>query len=76
MRKPKINNVYNLRVNSLDQNSSVDLGNVFHIGHVSNEETNHAQWLASDGKYSSHVDGNNVNTIYGPNKVDQPQKQV
>ena len=70
-----VNNIFNIKVNSIANNGSINFGNVIHKGHQSNVKANIGYAHAGD-LLNSPRQGNNANLSKDPDVVDQQQSQV
>ncbi|MBM4765217.1 spore germination protein [Bacillus sp. B15-48] len=70
-----INNIFGIRVNSIANNGSINLGNVLHKGHQANVKMNVGYYQAGDANFSP-LKFNNANFANDPDVKDQPQFQV
>ncbi|WP_240688989.1 spore germination protein [Ammoniphilus sp. YIM 78166] len=70
-----INNIFNVRVNNVSNNASINFGNVIHKGHQANVKANIGQALMGDAFYSP-ANNFNKNIHIDPDLIDQPQAQV
>jgi hypothetical protein len=75
MASSHVNNVLGIRVNSISNNSSLNLGNVLHKGHQVNVKMNVGYYHNGDA-IKSPLKFNNLNIALDQNVKDQAQKQV
>jgi hypothetical protein len=68
-----INNIFNIKVNNVSSNGSINFGNVIHKGHAANSKSVGGQTVIGDASPSSMID---KNAVADPDLVDQPQKQL
>lgn len=70
-----VNNIFNIKVNNIANNGSINFGNVIHKGHQSNVKASIGYASAGD-LLSSPFQFNNANLTKDPDVVDQGQSQV
>lgn len=70
-----VNNIFGIRVNTANNNASVNFGNVLHKGHQSNVKMNVGYFHAGDAN-DSPLQFNNANYANDPDFIDQPQSQL
>jgi hypothetical protein len=75
MASSHVNNVYGIRVNSIANNGSLNLGNVLHKGHQANVKMNVGYYHNGDA-IKSPLKFRNLNYAYDSDVKDQMQKQV
>lgn len=68
-----INNLFNLKVNALFSNATMNMGNAIHKGHSANVQLIGRQIIIGDLSPSGMIDGN---AVTDPDIIDQPQVQV
>ncbi|WP_166246488.1 spore germination protein [Paenibacillus turpanensis] len=71
-----INNIYNLRVNNVSSNGSINFGNVIHKGHNANSKSIGGQTIIGDSYYSPAISNYNRNYTVDPDMLDQVSKQI
>ncbi|WP_164215127.1 spore germination protein [Virgibacillus sp. YIM 98842] len=75
MASSHVNNVFGIRVNSIANNGSLNLGNVLHKGHQANVKMNVGYYQNGDANQSP-LKFNSYNYAADPDIKDQGQKQV
>lgn len=70
-----VNNVFGIRINSITNNASINLGNVLHKGHQANVKMNVGYYHNGDANLSP-LQFNNVNNATDPDTQDQVQMQL
>lgn len=70
---PHINNIFNIKINNISSNGSVNFGNTIHKGHSANAKSVGGQTVIGDASPSSMID---KNLVSDPDLIDQPQKQL
>lgn len=70
-----LNNIFNIRVNSVNSASSINFGNVLHKGHQANAKANIGLVQNGDA-FASPTAVLNSNIANDPDALDQPQSQV
>lgn len=68
-----INNIFNIKINNISSNASVNFGNTIHKGQIANEKSVGGQTVIGDASPSSMFD---KNVVSDPDFIDQPQKQI
>lgn len=71
-----INNIFNIRVNNVSSNGSINFGNVIHKGHTANSKSVGGQTVIGDSLYSPANHNFNRNIANDPDVVDQPESQI
>ncbi|WP_059104080.1 spore germination protein [Shouchella shacheensis] len=69
------NNIFGVRVNSADKNTSMNLGNALHKGYQANSKKNAGYGQSGDANFSP-LQFNNANLTNDPDVTDQGQAQV
>ncbi len=70
---PHVNNIFNIKINNISSNGSVNFGNTIHKGHNANQKQVGGQTIIGDASPSVMA---GKNFVKDPDFVDQPQKQV
>lgn len=68
-----INNIFNIKINNISSNGSVNFGNTIHKGHSANAKSVGGQSVIGDASPANMV---NRNAVSDPDLIDQPQKQL
>jgi len=71
-----INNIFNIRVNSVSSNGSINFGNVIIKGNTANSKSVGGQSVVGDMIRSSAYDYFNKNVLNDPDIIDQSSKQI
>ncbi|MFD2043532.1 hypothetical protein ACFSTA_03995 [Ornithinibacillus salinisoli] len=70
-----INNIFGVRINSANSNSSINYGNALLKGNQANMKQNTGYWQPGDANFSP-LQFNNSNISNDPDVTDQAQAQV
>lgn len=70
-----VNNIFNVRVNGVQNNASINFGNVLHKGHQANVKANVGLVQIGDA-FGSPAYFTNSNLVNDSDLADQPQQQV
>lgn len=70
---PHINNIFNIKVNNVSSNGSINFGNTIHKGHKSDSKSIGGQTVIGDCSPAVNFD---KNVVSDPDLIDQPQKQL
>lgn len=73
---PHINNIFNIRINNISSNGSVNFGNVIIKGNSANAKSVGGQSVTGDLIASPANHNFNKNIANDPDLIDQPQTQV
>ena len=73
---PHVNNIFNIRVNNVSSNGSVNFGNVIHKGHMANSKMVGGQTILGDTFNSPVIYSYNRNLLNDPDVNDQAQAQL
>jgi hypothetical protein len=57
---PHVNNIFNIKVNEVSENGSINFGNTIHKGHVANEKRIGGQNTVGDCNGTSQIEKNFV----------------
>ncbi len=70
-----VNNIFNMKINNISSNGSVNFGNVIHKGHMANSKSVGGQTVIGDSviRPITYFD---KNIVGDPDMVDQPSKQL
>jgi hypothetical protein len=68
-----VNNIFNIKVNNVSSNGSINFGNVIHKGHKADSKAVGGQTVIGDASPSYMID---KNAVVDPDITDQPQNQV
>lgn len=68
-----INNIFNIKVNNVSSNGSINFGNTIHKAHKSDAKSVGGQTVIGDASASSMID---KNLVSDPEVADQSQSQV
>lgn len=68
-----VNNLFNLKINNISSNGTLNMGNAIQKGHSSNAQSVGGQTIIGDLSPSGLLD---VNAVADPDGIDQPQIQV
>ncbi|SET55266.1 Spore germination protein gerPA/gerPF [Oceanobacillus limi] len=69
------NNIFGIRINSIESNGSLNLGNTWHTSHQVNVKMNVGYYHIGDAN-NSPLQFNNVNYANDSDIIDQVQKQL
>lgn len=70
---PHVNNIFNIKVNNVSSNGSINFGNTIHKGHSANTKSVGGQTVIGDASPSANF---GKNLVSDPDLIDQPQKQL
>lgn len=73
---PHINNIFNIRINNVSSNSSVNFGNVIMKGNSANAKTVGGQSVTGDLIASPANNNFSKNIMNDPDVIDQPQTTI
>ncbi|WP_202078430.1 spore germination protein [Caldalkalibacillus salinus] len=69
---PHVNNIFNIKVNNVSSNGSINFGNTIHKGHKADSKSVGGQTVIGDASPAANFD---KNIVKDPDVLDQPQKQ-
>lgn len=70
-----VNNIFNVKIDNISSNGSVNFGNVIHKGHTANSKSVGGQTVIGDSLIRP-VTYFDKNLVGDPDFVDQPSKQL
>ncbi|WP_166246486.1 spore germination protein [Paenibacillus turpanensis] len=73
---PHVNNIYNIKVNNISSNGSVDFGSAIYKGLSANAKSQGGQTIVGNSIYSPNSYSGNASWVTDPDAVDQGSKQL
>jgi hypothetical protein len=70
---PNINNIFNIKVNNIANNGSINFGNTIHKGNSADSKSVGGNSVIGDASPSSNMDRN---VVFDPDFIDQPKSQL